>query len=81
MVKNPSKMLSNLGQACTVLHKHYIANFKKPWRNQSGGITLKFKREHFGHTVGLVFTVAWEDLFLMYNLNCLDASLNRCFTL
>ena len=81
MVKNHRQMMSELGWACASLHNHYLANFKKPKNQQTDSIVGTFGREHFLHDKGRLFVVTWEDLFLMFNLNALDAGLVRCFTL
>jgi hypothetical protein len=43
-------------------------------------IIVSFKEEHF--LVGnAIFVISWSDLYDLFNLNALDISLMRCFTL
>ena len=46
------------------------------------GIAVKFKKDHFNHeALDCVFTVMFDDMFNLFNLDSLDVSLMRCWTL
>jgi hypothetical protein len=63
------------GQTCVKLHNYYINNY------MSGqDIIVAYKDHHF--LVGDdFFLISFSDLYDLFNLNVLDASLMRCFTL
>ena len=71
-----------LGLACTTLHTWYMEQANKSAEQRVSGVTVKFKEDHFNHVhQDCVFTVTFEDLFGLFNLNDLDVSLIRCWTL
>ena len=71
-----------LGQACTTLHTWYMEQANKSAEQRRSGVTVKFKEDHFNHVhQDCVFTVTFDDLFCLFNLNELDVSLIRCWTL
>jgi hypothetical protein len=67
--------LRKIGQPCIDIHNYYIQNYK------SGlDIIVQFKDHHF--LVGdSVFIITFLDLYDLFNLDVLDISLMRCFTL
>jgi hypothetical protein len=60
------------------LHNYYIQNAGK-----LQDIIVAFKERHFLQLEGTegIFTVAFSDLFDLFNLDTLDLSLIRCFAL
>ena len=54
------------------------------WHKEEGGcadgITVRYTKEHFLHEPGH-FVVGFNDLFDLFNLKALGASLLRCWTL
>ena len=75
----PDSQLRHLGMICNRLHAWYMEKSNmKP--NRQSAFTLKYKETHFLHDSGYI-VVTFEDLFLLFNLDELDASLLRCWTL
>ena len=71
-----------LGMACARLHTWYMEQASKTDEQRCSGVTVKFKKDHLKHDrQDCVFTVTFDDLFLLFNLDSLDASLMRCWTL
>ena len=71
-----------LGLDCTELHTWYMEQSNKPVDQRRSGFTVKFKEDHFNHVYqDAVFTVTFDDLFCLFNLDELDVSLIRCWTL
>jgi hypothetical protein len=56
-------------------HNYYILNWKK-----IDAIVVKYRQSHFLMDYG-VFINSLSDLYGLLNLNTLDVSLMRCFTL
>jgi hypothetical protein len=67
--------LSKAGQFCVELHNYYILNWKK-----IDVIVVKYRQSHFLMDDG-VFIISLSDLYDMFNLDALDVTLMRCFTL
>jgi hypothetical protein len=57
------------------LHNYYILNWKK-----IDAIVVKYRRSHFLMDDG-VFIISLSDLYDLFNLDTLDASLMCCFVL
>jgi hypothetical protein len=57
------------------LHNYYILNWKK-----IDVIVVKYRQSHFLTNDG-VFINSLSDLYDLFNLDALDVSLIRCFTL
>lgn len=71
-----------LGLDCTELHAWYMEQSNKPVDQRCSGVTVKFKEHHFNHVYqDAVFTVTFDDLFCLFNLDELDVSIIRCWTL
>lgn len=71
-----------LGFSFTRLHTWYIEQANKMDGQRRLGVNIKCKRDHLNHVIqDCVFMVTFEDLFFLFNLNTLDASLMRCWTL
>ena len=75
-------MLSELDLATTGvntrgLHKHYMTH---AMNNDNTSIVSEFKAEDLHSGPGF-FSVAWSDLYDVFNLDALDISLLRCLTL
>jgi len=70
--------LRRAGQYCMELHNYYIHNADKVT-----DIVVAYKERHFLQLEGTegIFTVAFSDLFDLFNLDALDLSLLRCFAL
>jgi hypothetical protein len=67
--------LHKAGKPCVELHNYYINNYKS-----GQDIIVSYKDLHF--LVGDdIFLISWSDLYNLFNLNALDASLMRCFAL
>jgi hypothetical protein len=67
--------LHKTGQPCIDLHNHYIQNYQRGL-----DILVSYKDDHF--LVGDdIFIITFSDLYDLFNLNALDISLMRCFTL
>jgi hypothetical protein len=67
--------LGKAGQACSDLHNYYIQNYES-----SLDILGLYKDHHF--LVGDDnFMITFSDLYDLLNLDVLDISLMRCFTL
>jgi hypothetical protein len=63
------------GKPFVELHNYYINNF-----NKGQDIIVSYKEWHF--LVGDdIFLISWYDLYDLFNLDELDASLMRCFSL
>jgi hypothetical protein len=60
---------------CVKLHNYYILNWKK-----IDVIVVKYRQSHFLMDGG-VFIISLSDLYDLFNLDALDISLMRCFTL
>jgi hypothetical protein len=67
--------LCKASQFCVKLHNYYILNWKK-----IDAIVVKYRQSHFLTDYG-VFINSLSDLYGLFNLNALDVSLMRCFTL
>lgn len=75
----PESQLPRLGMICNTLHAWYMQKSNmKPIRQSA--FTVKYTEQHFLHDTGYI-VVTFEDLFLLFNLDELDASLLRCWTL
>jgi hypothetical protein len=63
------------GKSCVELHNYYINNYKK-----GQDIVASYKEEHFlmGNNI---FLISWSGLYDLFNLDALDISLMRYFTL
>ncbi|KQJ92751.1 hypothetical protein BRADI_3g00460v3 [Brachypodium distachyon] len=69
--------LKNVSPRCRDLHSYYLQVFQR-----QQGINLSIEHHHFHHSDGaLSITVPWSDLWNLYNLKELNASLMRCWTL
>jgi hypothetical protein len=67
--------LRQVGQYCVELHNYYIHNYKMDQH-----IIVQYNDCHF--LVGDdIFIVTFSDLYDLFNLDTLDISLMRCFTL
>jgi hypothetical protein len=67
--------LCEAGQHCIDLHNCYIRNYKT-----DKDIIVSFKDHHF--LVGdSIFVITFSDLYDLLDLDVLDISLMRCFTL
>jgi hypothetical protein len=67
--------LYKAGQPCVELHNYYISNYKS-----DQDIIVSYKDHHF--LVGdSFFLISFSDLYDLFNLDTLDVSLKRCFTL
>jgi hypothetical protein len=68
-------VLHKAGKPCVEVHNYYINNYKL-----SQVIIVSYKDRHF--LVGdNIFLISWSDLYDLFNLDALDVSLMRCFTL
>jgi hypothetical protein len=67
--------LCKAGRFCVELHNYYILNWKK-----IDVIVVKYRQGHFLTDDG-VFIISLSDLYDLFNLDTLDISLMRCFTL
>jgi hypothetical protein len=68
-------VLHNAGQPCIDLHNYYIQNYKSGQE-----IMVSYKDRHF--LVGDdIFLISFSDLYDFFNLDALDVSLMRSFTL
>jgi hypothetical protein len=63
------------GKSCVELHNYYINNF-----NKDQDIIVSYKEQHFLVGDGIFF-ISWFNLYDLFNLDALDISLMRCFTL
>ena len=73
---------TTIGLACTRLHTWYMEQANKTDEQRRSGVTVKFKKDHFNHEAqDCVFTVTFDDMFCLFNLDTLDVSLLRCWTL
>jgi hypothetical protein len=67
--------LYKVGKPCVELHNYYINNYKS-----GQDIIVSYKDHHF--LVGDdFFFISFSDLYDLFNLDALDVSLMRCFTL
>jgi hypothetical protein len=67
--------LHKAGQPCVEFHNYYINNYKS-----GQDIIVSYKDRHF--LVGDdFFLISFSDLYDLFNLDMLDVSLMRCFTL
>ena len=69
--------LASAGVNTRGLHKHYITHAVD---NDNTSIVGAFKAEDL-HSGPSFFSVAWSDLYDLFNLDALDISLIRCLTL
>ena len=60
------------------MHAWYMRKTKEKGCNT--GITVRYTKEDFFHEPA-PFVVGFDDLFDLFNLKALDASLLRCWTL
>jgi hypothetical protein len=67
--------LCKASQFCVEFHNYYILN----WKNIDV-IVVKYEQSHFLTDDG-VFIISLSDLYDMFNIDALDVSLMRCFTL
>jgi hypothetical protein len=68
-------VLHKAGQPCVELHNYYMNNYAL-----SKGIMVLYKDYHFLVGDGF-FLISFSDLYNLFNLDALDISLTRCFTL
>jgi hypothetical protein len=66
--------LCKAGRFCVELHNYYILNWK------IYVIVVKYRHSHFLMDDG-IFIISLSDLYDLFNLDALDVSLMRCFTL
>jgi hypothetical protein len=67
--------LDKAGQPCVDLHNYYMNNYKS-----GQDIIVSYKDHHF--LVGNnIFLISFSDLYELFNLDTLDASLMHCFAL
>jgi hypothetical protein len=67
--------LCKAGRFCVELHNYYILNWKK-----IDVIVIKYRQSHFLMDDG-AFIISLSNLYDLFNLDALDVSLMRCFTL
>jgi hypothetical protein len=68
-------VFDKLGQACVHLHNYYINNYKS-----GQDIIVSYKDRQF--LMGDEYLIiSFSDLYDLFNLDTLDVSLMRCFTL
>jgi hypothetical protein len=67
--------LHKAGKPCVKLHNYYINNYKS-----GKDITASYNDRHFLVGDG-IFLISWSDLYDLFNLDMLDVSPMRCFTL
>ncbi|CAN6374647.1 unnamed protein product [Urochloa humidicola] len=71
--------LKSAGTATSALHGYYLQNSKG---RKNSGIVVKFKNIHlFRSNDTECFPVGFNDLYDLFNIEALDVSLLRCFTL
>ena len=70
--------LTSVGVNTRALHKHYIIHAMN--NNDNPLIVGQFKAQDL-HSGPGYFSVAWSDLYNLFNLDALDISLIRCLTL
>jgi hypothetical protein len=68
-------MLDKAGQPCVDLHNYYINNYKS-----GQDIIVAYKDDHFLMDDS-IFLISFFDLYDLFNLDVLDVSLMRYFTL
>ena len=71
-------LLGYAGYGCQSLHNWYMEKTKE--KGCAHGITVRYTEEYFRHEPA-PFVVGFDDLFDLFNLKALDASLLRCWTL
>jgi hypothetical protein len=70
--------LKSAGPATISLHNHYL----KGCADKKNNIVVQFKRCHLQRSQDIeCFLVGFNDLYDLFNLDALDVSLVRCFTL
>ncbi|TVU39753.1 hypothetical protein EJB05_13192, partial [Eragrostis curvula] len=69
--------LRNAGAACIQLHNYYTQRVRD---RKPKSIVLKYNQHHFLSTQSY-FLVSFGDMYGLFNLDTLDVSLLRCFTL
>ena len=74
----PDTELARAGFACQALHAWYMRKTGK--KGCDSGITIAYKDEHFFNGTGN-FVLGFNDLYDLFNLAALDASLLRCWTM
>jgi uncharacterized protein (DUF2132 family) len=80
-VKSPDR-LKKLGPYSRELHEYYLKEVKKPPRQRTTSITVEFTKDHFHHDFEFCqIYVYFVDLWELYNLRSLEASIIRCYTL
>ncbi|CAO2152651.1 unnamed protein product [Urochloa humidicola] len=71
--------LKSAGTATSALHGYYLQNSKV---RKKSGIVVKFKNIHLLRSNDTeCFPVGFNDLYDLFNIEALDVSLLRCFTL
>ncbi|CAL4906881.1 unnamed protein product [Urochloa decumbens] len=71
--------LESAGPATSTLHRYYLQKSKA---RQNDGLVVKFKRIHLLRSLDVeCFLVGFNDLYDLFNIDALDISLLRCFTL
>ena len=68
----PDTVLVCAGVGCQSLHVWYMQKTNE--KGYDTGITIRYTKEHFFHEPSH-FVVGFNDLFDLFNLNALDASL------
>jgi hypothetical protein len=68
-------VLDKAGQPCVDLHNYYINNYKS-----GQDIIVSYKDRHFLMDDG-IFLISFFDIYDLFNLDVLDVSLMRYFTL
>jgi hypothetical protein len=68
-------VLKLVGKSCVELHNYYINNYML-----GQDIMVSYKDHHFLVGDGIFF-ISWCNLYELFNLDALDVSLMRCFTL
>ncbi|TVU19977.1 hypothetical protein EJB05_36162, partial [Eragrostis curvula] len=69
--------LRNAGKACIELHNYYLQRLRD---KKTHSIVLKYNEQHFLSSTSY-FVVSFSDMYDLFNLDALDVSLLRCFTL
>jgi hypothetical protein len=67
--------LHKVSKPCVEVHNYYINNY-----NSDQDIIVSYKDRHFLVGDGIIL-ISWFDLYDLFNLNVLDVSLMRYFTL
>ncbi|CAN6381666.1 unnamed protein product [Urochloa humidicola] len=72
--------LESVRPATASLHAYYLKGCRS--KHKKDGIAVKFQRNHFLRGQDLeCFSVGFNDLYDLFNVDALDVSLLRCFTL